>query len=308
MTSKCLLNGEFVEDDQLHISPSDAGFVLGATVTEQLRTFRGQLFRLAEHLQRLGNSLNVVGIGLEWSLDQLAGFAQELVGINRAAIDDGDDLGLCIFATPGPFATLAGTQPVKPMLAMHTYPLPFGLWHSHYAMGSRLIVSRHRQVSRDNWPLDLKCRSRMHYYLADQEVRRHDPDAKALLLDADGRVSETSTANVLAYFEREGLLSPPDADILPGISLGYVRELADAREIPFRQRRLDPEELASADEVWLTSTPYCLLPVCRLNDRPIAGGKPGPMFRIMLDAWGQEVGIDISSQAIQFAERRPENT
>ena len=93
-----------------------------------------------------------------------------------------------------------------------------------------------RQVPGDCWPSELKCRSRMHYYLADREAAAIEPGPRALLLDHEGFVAEASTANALAYRAGEGLLSPPLGKVLRGISMGVVVELTERLGIPFRQR------------------------------------------------------------------------
>ncbi len=71
----------------------------------------------------------------------------------------------------------------------------------------------------------------------------------------------------------------------------------------FRSGGLRPEDVARADEVLLASTPVCLLPVTRLNGRPIGDGEPGEVFRRLLAAWSDLVGVDVSGQAKRFAGR-----
>ena len=298
------LNGRFVPECSASIPLYDAGFVLGTTITEQVRTFRGQLFRLDAHLGRLQRSLEIVGVDPGVSQRDLGAIAEDLVLRNHALVADGDDLGLAMFVTPGPYPTLAAGRRSGPTVCMHTYPLPFGLWAKSYEQGETLVTPDVRQVSPRSWPRELKCRSRMHYWLADRQARDVDPRARALLLDEEGFVTETTTASLLIYVDREGLVSPPAEKILPGISVAVVSELARKLEIPFGQRDLRPEDLAAADEVMLAGTTPCLLPVVRLNSQVIGSGIPGDIYRRLLDAWREMVGVDIASQAVRFAERR----
>jgi branched-chain amino acid aminotransferase len=93
------------------------------------------------------------------------------------------------------------------------------------------------------------------------------------------------------------LASPPSTKILHGISLAVVVALARQAGIPCTERDLTPDDVASADEVFLTSTPLCMLPVTRLNGRPIGSGRPGAMFYRILAAWNAMTGIDIVAQA-----------
>jgi branched-chain amino acid aminotransferase len=212
------------------VSVGDAGFVLGATVAEQVRTFAGKLFRLDEHLARLAHSLEIVGLQSGMTPDQFVAVAEELVARNYTLLTPGGDLGLSIFVTPGTYPTYAaGEEPGTPTVCLHTYPLPFHLWAEKYREGQTLVTTDVEHVSPRCWSAGLKCRSRMHYYLADKRAAALDPHARALLLDAQGFVTETSTANLLIYHAGRGLASPPSAKILRGISLGVVRELAKER-------------------------------------------------------------------------------
>jgi branched-chain amino acid aminotransferase len=159
------------------------------------------------------------------------------------------------------------------------------------------------QVSPRSWPASLKCRSRVHYYLADQQAAAIDPLARALMLDAQGFVTEASTANVVIYRAAEGLISPPLAEILHGVSLAMLVELAERLDIPFHQREIIVDDVAAANEVMLSSSPLCLLPVTRFNCRGVGTGVPGPIFSRLLDAWSSQVGVDIARQALRFAVR-----
>jgi branched-subunit amino acid aminotransferase/4-amino-4-deoxychorismate lyase len=186
---------------------------------------------------------------------------------------------------------------------MHTFPLPFQLWSDKYAAGQRLVTTDVEQVPASSWPPELKCRSRMHYYLADRYARNIDPQARGLLLDRQGYVVEASTANVIVYVRDEGLVSPPRASILPGVSLAFLEELAGQLGLAFTYRDLSISDVAEADEVLLSSTSPCLLPVVSFNGRPVGTGKPGEVLRRCLHAWGRHVGVDIPGQAERFRER-----
>jgi branched-chain amino acid aminotransferase len=297
------LNGRFLPAAQLAVPVHDAGFVQGAAVAEQVRTFAGRLFRLPQHLERLARSLAIVGIAPQHGPDELAQAAERVAAENHRLLAAGDDLGLSIFVTPGPYASLAPRGVAGPTVAMHSYPLPFRLFARKYREGETARIVGVRQVPSECWPAELKCRSRMHYYLADREARLAEPGARAILLDGEGAVSEASTANVVAYFANEGLVSPPREKILAGISIGVLAELADAESIPLGYRDLRPEELARADEVFLCSTSPCLVPVVRLDGRPVGSGSPGPAFAKLLAAWSRLVGVGIAEQAERFASR-----
>jgi branched-chain amino acid aminotransferase len=301
------LNGQFVPARQAMVPVYDTGFVLGVTVAEQVRTFRGQLFRLETHLHRLSRSLQIVQVTPPCNMAELAQAARELVSRNHARMHPDDDLGLSIFVTPGPYATMNQAVPSDslpgPMVCMHTYPLPFGLWVDAYRSGQSLVVSPIRQVPTQCWPAELKCRSRMHYYLADLHARRVQPSARALLLDLDDHVLEASTANLIIFRRDEGIMLPPQEKILQGVSVGVIEELANGLGIGFTHRDLTIDDVQQADEVMLCSTSPCVWPVTELDGQPIADGKRGELCGRLLNAWNQRVGLDITAQATRFARR-----
>jgi branched-subunit amino acid aminotransferase/4-amino-4-deoxychorismate lyase len=297
------LNGQWIPAAAATVPVGDAGFVLGATVAEQLRTFGGRLFHLDDHLTRLGHSLRIVGVDPGMARDELAAVAEQLVACNHRLLAPGDDLGLSIFVTPGDYPAYSPPGPARPTVCLHTYPLPFRLWAAKYREGQALVTTDVEQVSPRSWPASLKCRSRMHYCLADKQAAAIDPQARALLLDAQGFVTEASTANLVIYNAAEGLVSPPGGKILHGISLSAAAEFARRLGIAAGERELATDDVAAAEEAMLASTPLCLLPVTRLGGRPIGDGKPGPVFRRLLSAWSEAVGIDIAAQAERFAGR-----
>ncbi len=296
-------NGQIVPTASLALPIFDAGFIQGLTVAEQLRTFGGKLFRLEDHLRRLQHSLEIVGVDPGVSMSDLAEVVQDLAQRNHRLLDPDDDLAVAIWVTPGPYAKYASLAPPGPNVCCHMHPLDFYSWSDRYEAGERLVTSQYRQVSPQNWPPELKCRSRMHYYLADKEAREKEPGARALLLDLDGFVCEASTANVLCFLQDEGIVAPRQEKTLPGISISVLRELAESLQISFTHRDLTPAEFAQADEILLCSTSPCVLSVVRLDGQPIGDGRPGPTYRRLLSAWSNLVELNIMEQAQRFSSR-----
>lgn len=296
-TVSAYLNGAWVPSSELRIGVDDAGFLMGATVTERLRTFRGQVFRLDEHMQRLRSSLKIIGLDSDQITKEISQAVLEFVRRNESLIDPEDDWSVVAFATPG---AGGGRQPT---VCVHGHPLPFKSWASQFETGVSVVVSSIRQVPTNCWPAELKCRSRMHYYLADREAAAQRPGARAIVLDQDGYVAEATTANVIVYREGEGLVSPSAENILVGVSLAVVEELAAKLKIPFAMRQMTVDELRSCDEAMLASTSICALPIIECDDRAIGSGKPGPIYRRLLAAWNELVGVDIAAQARRFASR-----
>jgi branched-chain amino acid aminotransferase len=297
------LNGQFVPTSQAVVAATDAGFVQGTTVAEQLRTFNGKLFRLEAHVERLFHSLAFVEVELPIGREELAGVAQELAARNHRLLATGDDLGLAMFVTPGVYTPMGTGEPASPTVCLHTFPLSFGLWAHHYSAGHALSTTDVEQVPARCWPPELKCRSRMHYYLADRQAQARYPGSRALMLDEDGFVTEASSANIVLYQEKTGLVTPPAEKILPGISLAVLMELAEELKIDWAESDLTPLDVAAASEVFLTSTSVCMVPVVRFNGRPIGGAVPGRTFRRFLAARNNLTGLDIAAQAQRFAAR-----
>lgn len=302
MNQLSYFNGQVVADEELSVSVFDSGFVQGVTVSEQLRTFGGTLFELDQHLQRLSRSLQIVGL-TDINLEDVRTQATAIASHNHSLLQPGDDLGLTIFITPGCGASAAGGQHEGPTIGIYTTPVPFHRWSKCYAAGESLVVSSVRQIPGNCWPEELKCRSRMHYYLADQEARRKKPGARALLLDQAGFVAEASTASVLAWRQDEGIVAPPMDKVLPSISVRVIKRLAAELSLNFVHRDLSVEDMLTADEVLLSSTSPCLLPVLSIDETQIGSGQPGPVFQKVLTAWNQLTNTDIAAQAVQFSTR-----
>ena len=292
------LNGAWVDPRELAIPVGDLGFALGATVVERLRTFNARPFRVDEHLRRLRRSLEIVGWDAERLTAEVRDAVAAFIDINAEHFAPGDDWHIAAFITPGGSADAA-----RPTVCVHGGPIPFASWAHKFDDGVDVCITEVRQTPANCWPPELKCRSRMHYYLADQEAARKCPGARAILLDQRGFVGEASTANVVAYFADRGLVTPRLEAVLPGISQQFLFEIADEFGIPRSEADLLPEELAAADEVMLTSTSICIQPVVRVDGRPIGEGRPGPVYRRLLDAWSAKVGVDIAGQARQFEHR-----
>jgi branched-subunit amino acid aminotransferase/4-amino-4-deoxychorismate lyase len=299
------IDGRFVPRGELAIPVGDAGFVLGATVTEQLRTFAGGLFLAAEHAARLAESLAVVGIEPPVAIAEIMRAAAEVATHNHRLGEAGDDLGVVAFVTPGDLPAQHGGRPAPSRAAVHAFRLAFPLWARAYDDGVALRSTTVRQVPDACWPIRAKVRSRLHYFLADREAAAVEPGARAVLAHADGRISETSTANV-AIVRAGVIITPPAADALTGISLAFARRLAADLGIGWQEASLTGADLATADEILLTSTPSCVLPATRYEGRAVGDGRPGRVYREILTAWSRAVGIDIRDQAVAMSRPRPE--
>jgi branched-subunit amino acid aminotransferase/4-amino-4-deoxychorismate lyase len=298
------LNGQMIPASQAGLAIFDMGVVLGATVTEMTRTFRHQPFRLDDHLDRLFRSLRYVRFKVEISRDELAAASRKLIEHNASLLPAGGELGLVHFVTAGEVAMYAATSGraarTSATVCAHTFPLAWDLWSKKMREGTHLVTPSIRHVPPQCFDPKMKYRSRMHYYLADQEAQLVDPNASALLLDLEGNVTETSGANFLMV-EGGKIISPTLRNTLPGISRKTVIELASQLGIEFIERDFQVYNVVNADEAFLASTPFCIMPVTKLNGIAIGDGKPGSVFRKLIAAWSQRVGLDIVEQIVSGA-------
>ena len=297
-TPVAYLNGKWIPASELSVPVDDIGFLMGVTVVERLRTFQGRVFREAEHMQRLRRSLEIVGWDTKALVAQIQTAISEFMDRNAESVLPGDDWYVATFVTPG--RTPDARQPT---VCVHGGPLPFASWADRFQKGVRLVVADTRQVPGSCWPPDMKCRSRIHYYLADREAVAQAPDARAILLDQDGFVGEASTANIVAYIQDRGLVTPPRDKVLPGVTQQVLFEFAKELGIAHLECDITLEELRRADEVYLTSTSVCILPVVQIDEQPVSSGQPGPVYAELLSAWDKHTGVDVAAQATRFAAR-----
>jgi branched-chain amino acid aminotransferase len=300
------LNGRFIPESQAHISIYDMGIVLGATLTEMIRTFGHKPFRLGDHIDRLFRSSHYTGIDIGLSKEELAEATMHVVGHNTECVDAEDELGIVYFVTAGEFHEYVGSAGrgarVSATVCIHTFPIPFHYFSQKLQHGAHVVTPTNRHIPHQCIDPKIKCRSRMHYFLAEQQARLADPDALCLMLDLDGNITETSGSNFLIV-ERGGLVSPPRHMILPGISRATVIDLAAKLGIPFEERLIQIHDAVNADEALSVTTPYAICPVTKINGKLIGGGKPGPVFARLVEAWSGLVGVDIVRQMVDGAER-----
>ncbi len=293
------LNDAFVPASQAHLNIYDLGIVLGATLTEMTRTFRHEPFRLEEHAKRLLRSCKYAGIALPLDHAGLVERTRTLIETNSRLIGAEQDLGVVHFVTPGENQIYAGSagKPARltPTLCIHSFPLPFAVWRSWFARGVHVVTPSIRHVPPQCVDPKTKNRSRLHYWMADRQTQAVDPEATSLLLDLDGNLTECSGANFVVV-ENDTIFSPTSRNVLQGVSLVTLRELAPGLGLKWVEKDLQPYDAVNADEAWLASTPYCLAPCTRINGTPIGDGKPGPLFGRVMAGWNRLVGMDVMAQ------------
>jgi branched-chain amino acid aminotransferase len=290
------LNGSFIPSSQASVSIYDYGIVIGATITDLLRTFAGKPYRMEQHIDRFYRSCKYAGIKPPKTEIECAELTRELIRRNMPLLTPGNDLAVVYFITPGVNLLYAGSAGGGEMrqatFCIHSFPLPRALFRAFFTEGVHVVIPSTRHVPPQCVDSKIKQRSRLHWWLAEREAKLGDARAVPLLLDLGGNLTETSGANFLLV--RKGkVYSPASRNILCGISRDVVRELCGRLGIDFEERDLQVHDAVTADEAFLVTTPYCMAPVTSINGVPI---DRGPVFERLLAQWSQEVGLDIRQQ------------
>ncbi len=265
------LDGQYLALEQARVPVLDRGFLFGDGVYEVIPAYGGHPFRLREHLQRLDRSL--AAIRMEPPLDH-----RQWEEIFRRLLAQGGDTDqqLYLQVTRGSYDKRLHAIPkeVHPTLFVMAGPLTPrdpGL----VEQGMSAITLEDIRWQR----CDIKAITLLANILAQQEAR--DAGAQEAILVRDGLATEGTASNF--FLVKEGLiLTPPKSThLLPGITRDLVLELAREAGLPCREREIPVEELADADELWVTSSTKEVMPVTRLDGRPVGKGAPGPMWREM---------------------------
>jgi branched-chain amino acid aminotransferase len=114
---------------------------------------------------------------------------------------------------------------------------------------------------------------------------------EALVVDAHGHVVEGASSNVFVVAAGRLATPPEAAGILVGITRAHILSAARALGVPVEERALSPDDLWSADEVFITSSIRELLPVVRVEGRPVGAGVPGPVARALHRRFRADVGM-----------------
>jgi len=283
MTRLCSIDGAHVLPDDAKVSVYDRGFLYGDSVFETVRTYGGEPFALAEHMARLERSAARVGIAMPLPA---ADFGMELRVAVRAARNPESYARAMISRGSGPLGLdpALALAPLRVILVEPLVPLPGAL----YRDGIAVVTVRTERAG------DAAQGAKVGNYLASLLALK---DAKArgaqeaLIVDASGCVVEGTTSNVFVVRGGELCTPPEQSNLLPGITRAHLIEVAAELGRPLHLAPLTLADLASADEVFISSSLREVLPVVRVDDRPVAGGRPGPVTRALHAAFRVRAGL-----------------
>ena len=279
------VDGQVVPADARQISVSDRGFQLGDGIFETLRAKGGRCTELSEHVARLRRSAAGLAFDLPDGVDAvLADGIAKLLAV-EGLDGPGADASVRITVSRGVWASRGLLPPrdvhLTPTVVIQAWPVeppPVG----HLEHGLALVASRVRRDPQ-NPIVTLKTTSRADYVYARIEARQAGAD-DAMFLTSTGHLSESTTANVfLVRTAPDGVLelaTPAlDCAILPGTTRSWLLRWAASVGLRPVEGWLTPDELATADEAFLSSSVAGVLPVTRFNGHPIGDGRPGPWTR-----------------------------
>ncbi len=290
-------NGEWLPFSEVKIDPSDRGFVVGDVVFDVARTFNGKSFRMKEHVDRLYRSLKFIRIDPGLSPEEMTQISEEAIARNEDLREAVGDFTVRQFVTRGPGRWTHDAGP--PAVCVHVSPIDFGRFARYYKGGAHGVIPRTRSYSAESLDPKVKHFSRMNFNLAEMEVADVDPEAWPILTDVDGNLTEGTGYNV--FLVTDGVIrTPGDRSILQGISRGMAFDVARQLNISLSEEELQPYDLYTADEVFITGTSPCVLPITKVDRREIGDGGVGPVTQQLLAAWSERVGIDIVDQGVRF--------
>jgi len=264
------LNGRFMPIEEAMVPVLDRGFIFGDGVYEVIPAYSRLPFRLAEHLRRLQNSLDAIGLKNPYSDTEWAKLIAELIAQN-----DGEDQYLYLHITRGVAKRdHAFPKVVTPTVFMMSSPLSVPPPELK-ASGVTAITTQDNR-----W---LRCDIKSISLLSNVLLRQQAVEAgtmEALLL-RDGFLTEGAASNIFVVSQGVLLAPPKNNLMLPGITYDLVLELAEADGMPTRVGPVAEATVRAADELWLTSSTREVLPITVLDGQPVGNGQPGPLFKRM---------------------------
>jgi branched-chain amino acid aminotransferase len=260
---KLSLNGELKDAADARIAPDDRGFTLGDGLFETIAVKKAAPKRLAAHLARLRDGAGMLGIPVPYTDAKIAELTASLIGAN--ALTDG---ALRITLTRGPGARgIAPPETPTPTFLITTGGLPPDDPMS-------LMVAQSTRRNEQSPLARVKNLGYLDNILARREAVAAGAD-DAVLLNTQGRVAETTIANIFCLIGG-GLVTPPVSEgALPGVMRAEVIRLARAEERP-----IAADELARASEIFVSNA-LGIRPVLRMNGQEVGDGAPGLITQLL---------------------------
>jgi branched-chain amino acid aminotransferase len=273
------LNGKLVDRQHAVVSVYDHGFLYGDGVFEGLRFYGGKIFKLREHLDRLYDSARHIALAIPQDIDSLSADTVACVaasgmvdGYVRLVVSRGEgNLGLDPRSCPKPTVIIIAD-------AIKLYPAEM------YEQGMEVITAATIRNHPDALDPRVKSLNYLNNILAKLEANRAGVP-EAIMLNHLGHVAECTADNI--FIVKQGVLSTParHSGLLDGITRRTVLELAERLKITAREETLTRHDLFTADEMFLTGSGAEIVPVTKVDARPIGQGTPGPVTGRLREAY-----------------------
>ena len=266
------LNGSFVPRAEARVSVEDRGFVFGDGVYEVLRAINGRLFATRFHNRRLEKSLAGVRIAL-WGDDS----PERFVDIGKQLLKENNltsgEATVYMQVTRGAATRAHNFPPADTPPTIYISVARFTPYSEFAEKGATAITHPDLRWGR----CDLKTLNLLPNVLASQ-VAKERGTFEAMLI-RDGVVTEGTKTNFFGVVNGSLRTHPCDSHILPGITRSVLRELATALDIELDETPIKESEIPKLSELFLTGTTTDVMPIVRLDDKPIGTGKPGELTR-----------------------------
>ena len=244
------------------------------------RTFGGKVFKLRSHLERLYRGLTASKIDPRISLEELERITLGVIEANLSLLPDGDEFTVTQVVNMSQAQSPDDTGTIN--VVVYCQPLDFTRFARSYLDGVRIVTPNTYGVPPDQEPGDGKTIGQQVFLL---------------MASPNGGVSECQGANFMFVKDRRIKL-PDRRNVLPGVSMQTVLELAESLNIPVDEGTYTQRHIYAADEAFVSSTRYCILPVATLNGLAVGGSIPGEVTTALLESWSAAVGMDFVNQAL----------
>ena len=295
------INGNFVPESEARVSIYDSALMFGDMVFEMTRSFKGVQFKLREHLERLMAGIKILRIPLNVSIDEIEQACYATIEANQHAFAADDEHRLMIDVTRGLLGIYQGVigSHAGPNLIIADFPLRWTVASMGvlFDTGINAVITSQRAIPARYLDPKIKNRSRIHYLMANiQASLMAGNNNWALLLDDDGFIAE-GTGDNFFIVKNNVIITPEGRNILRGISRDYVlNELSVQLGLSVVEKNIEPYDVYTADEAFMTGTPFCMLPVTSLDGISVGSGMPGKVTQSLLAQWGSNVNVDIVGQ------------
>ncbi|MBR46847.1 MAG: branched-chain amino acid transferase [Rhodospirillaceae bacterium] len=262
------IDGKYVRPEEARMSIFDSGFVWGDVVYDVTSAWKRWIFKIDEHLERFHQSIEGFRLVSPYSVDEMRRIIAECV--ERAGLEDAY---IKMQMTRG----VIPSQTRDPRLGdcqFVAYATPYAwIWGEEKCRnGVNLYLSSIERVSSKAIDQRFKNYDRADLVQSRFEAYDHGCD-DSLLCGPDGNLTEGPGYNV--FVVRAGKVSTPDSNILEGITRRSVRELCETEGIPYEERKVHPDELNEAEEIFCSTTAGGVMPVTQLDSRLIGNGHKG---------------------------------